>query len=109
MDVWELLSIAFIVAVVSLFSGPRAALTKSAHSCTFHVFVEMVDRMNWSFAPALNALLPAAFLSLSLNVLTSYREFPKLFSLNVAALLLFVAALLIAIVFELPLTEEIAA
>ena len=108
MDVWELLSIAFVATVVSLFSGPRAALTKSIQDCTFEVFVEIVDRMNGSLAPALTVLLPAAFLSLSLTVLTSYREFPKLFFLNATALLLFSSALLVAIVFELPIIEEIA-
>jgi uncharacterized membrane protein len=103
-----LLSIAFVATVVSLFSGPRAALTKSIQNCTFEVFVEIVDRMNWSLAPALTALLPAAFLSLSLTILTSYREFPKLFFLNATALLLFSGALLVAVVFELPIIEEIA-
>jgi hypothetical protein len=107
-DIWELLSIALVAAMVGLFSGPRAALTKSIRSCTFEVFVEIVDRMNWSLAPALTVLLPATFLSLSLAVLTSYRELPKLFFLNVIALLLFLGALLVAIVFELPIVEEIA-
>jgi uncharacterized membrane protein len=109
MDVWELLSIASVATVVSLFSGPRAALTKSIRNSTFEVFVEIVDRMNWSLAPALIALLPAAFLSLSLTVLMSYHEFPKLFFLNATALLLLSGALLVAIVFELPIVEEIAA
>ena len=108
MDVWELLSIALVAAVVGLFSGPRAALTKSVRSCTFEGFVEIVDRMNGSLAPALTVLLPAAFMSLSLAVLMSYREFPKLFFLNVIALLLLFGALLVAIVFELPVVEEIA-
>ena len=108
MDIWELISIASVAAVVILFSGPRAALTKPIQNCAFEVFVEMVDRMNGSLAPALTALLPAAFLSLILNVLTSYREFPKLFLLDVTALLLFSVAFLVAIVFELPIIEKIA-
>ena len=108
MDTWELLSIALVAAVVGLFSGPRAALTKSIRSCTFEVFVETVDRMNWSLAPALTVFLPAACLSLSLAVLMSYHEFPKLFFLNVVALLLFLATLLVAIIFELPIVKEIA-
>jgi uncharacterized membrane protein len=103
-DTWELFSIALVAAVVGLFSGPRAALTKSIRSCTFEVFVEIVDRMNWSLAPALTVLLPAAFLSLSLAVLMSYHELPELFFLNVTALLLFLGALIVAIVFELPIS-----
>lgn len=108
MNIWELLSIACIATVVSLFSGPRAALTKSIHHCSFEVFVEAVDSMNGTLAPALTVLLPTAFLSLFLEILESYQAFPKLIFLDVGALLLLSAALLLAVVFELPIVEEIA-
>lgn len=64
MNTWELLSLALVAAVVGMFSGPLAALKRSIRSCNFEVFVEVVDRMNSSMAPALTVLLPAAFLSL---------------------------------------------
>lgn len=107
MNVWELLSIPLALAVGSLFSGPRAAMTKSIRTSSFEVFVEMVDRTKSILAPALSVLLPAAFLSVFLTVLTFYRESPKLFCLNATALFLFSCALFVAIVFELPLTKEI--
>jgi uncharacterized membrane protein len=88
-----------------MFSGPFAALKRS---CNFEVFVEVVDRMNSSMAPALTVLLPAAFLSLCLSALMTLGGFSKLFFLNMAALLLFSGALVATIVFEVPLVRQIA-
>ena len=108
MSTWELLSLALVVSVVGLFSGPSDTLRRPFKNCSFEVFVELVDRMNWSMAPALTVLLPAAFFSLCLSTLSAYGLSRSLFFLNVTALGLFVASLLTAAVFEVPLVKNVA-
>jgi uncharacterized membrane protein len=107
MNIWELLSIATVAALVGMFSGPLIALNRSMSKCRFEVFVEIVDRMSHSVTPAVTVLLPSAFLALSLASVNSYHQSPNIFSLNAGALVLFVTSLLVTILFELPLVEEI--
>lgn len=109
MSTWELLSLVLVAAVVGMFSGPWAALKGTIRTCGFEVFVELVDRMNWSMAHALTVLLPAAFLSLCFVTLMNLDGFPKLFVLNLIALILFSTSLLIAALFEVPIVKKIAA
>jgi uncharacterized membrane protein len=107
MNIWYLLSIVTVAALVGMFSGPLEALTRSMRRCRFEVFVETVDRMSHSVTPTVTVLLPSAFLALSVVSAISCRQSPKLFSLNATALALFVTSLLVTILFEIPLVEEI--
>jgi uncharacterized membrane protein len=109
MNLWELLSILVVASLVGMFSGPWSAITGKMNHCSFEVFVETVDRTTQSLTPAVTVLLPAAFLSMAMALLTSYRESLKIFYLNVTALVLLSLALIITIVFELPLVEEVVA
>jgi Sec-independent protein secretion pathway component TatC len=90
-----------------MFSAPWIALSGFIRKCTFEVFVEAIDQMSYGLAPALTVLLPTVFLSLSLAAFETYRSSHVLFYLNATALALFGGALLTAVVFELPLVEEI--
>jgi hypothetical protein len=108
MSIWPILSLALVAAVVGMFSGPLDALRRPFWTCSFEVFVELVDRMNWSMAPALTVLLPAAFFSLCFSTLSSYEFTRPLFMLDITALALFCASLLIAAIFEAPLVKNVA-
>jgi len=107
MNIWQFFSIVLLAALVGVVSGPWAALNGVTRRCSFEVFVETMDHMSCNFSPALTVLLPTAFLSLLLAVLMSNREVPKLFYLNLAALVLFSGALFVMIMVELPIVEEI--
>lgn len=109
MKTWELLSLVTVAIAIGMFSGPQMAFKRSIWTCRFEVFVEVVDRMNWSMAPALTVLLPSAFLSMSFATLMAYGASPRLFLPNGAALLFFTSSLLIAATFEVSLVKQIAA
>lgn len=108
MKTWELLSLSTVAAVVGLFSGPWIAFSRSIRVCRFDVFVELVDRMNWSMAPALTVFLPSAFISLCFVTLMSLGEHLRLRLLNTTALVLFTVSLLIAAILEVPVVKQIA-
>lgn len=108
MNTWELLSFVLVTCVVGVLSGPWAALRRSIQSCGFEAFVVLVDRMNWGMAPVLTVLLPGAFLSLCLTTFMALSESNTIFLLNVAALLLLSASLLLAAFVEVPIVKTIA-
>ena len=84
-----------------------AALSRSMSTCPPEVFLTIVDRMNRNMAPLMTVLMPAALLSIIPVMLLSYREHPLTFYLNAAAFVLFVAALLVTILVEVPIVEQI--
>ena len=90
-----------------MFHGPWAALSRSMSTFTPEVFLAIVDRMNRNMAPLMTVLMPAALLSMIPVLLLSYREHPLTFYLNAAAFVLFVAALLVTILVEVPIVEQI--
>lgn len=108
MNTWELLSFVLVASAVGVLSGPWAALRRSTQSCGFEAFVVLVDRMNWSMAPVLTVLLPAAFLSLCVATFIALGESHTIFLLNGAALLLLSVSLLLAAFVEVPLVKTIA-
>ena len=107
MKTWELISIVLSALVAGMFYGPWAALSRSLNTFEPEVFLAIVDRMNRNMAPVMTVLMPAALLSIIPVLFLSYREQPRTFYLNAIAFALFIIALLVTVVVEVPIVEEI--
>ena len=70
-------------------------------------FLEIVDRMNRNMAPVMTVLMPCTMLSIIPVMLFSYRQQPMVFYLSAVALLLFLIALLVTVVIEVPIVQQI--
>jgi uncharacterized membrane protein len=71
------------------------------------VFLAIVDRMNQNMAPVMTVLMPGTMLSIIPVLLLSYHARPMVFYLSAAALLLFLVALLVTVVVEVPIVQQI--
>ena len=107
MKTWELISIVLSALVAGMFHGPWVALSRSMSSFTPEVFLAIVDRMNRNMAPVMTVLMPAALLSIIPVMLLSYHVQPLTFYLSATAFVLFIVALLVTVVVEVPIVEEI--
>jgi uncharacterized membrane protein len=107
MKTWELISIVLAAMVAGMFHGPWVALSRSMSTFAPEVFLAIVDRMNRNMAPVMTVLMPAALLSIIPVLLLSYHERPLTFYLDATAFALFIVALLVTVVVEVPIVEEI--
>jgi uncharacterized membrane protein len=107
MKTWELVSIVLSALVAGMFHGPWVALSRSMGRFTPEVFLAIVDRMNRNMAPVMTVLMPAALLSIIPVMLMSYHVRPLTFYLSAMAFALFIVAVLVTVVVEVPIVEEI--
>jgi uncharacterized membrane protein len=107
MKTWELISIVLSALVAGMFHGPWVALSRSMRTFTPEVFLAIVDRMNRNMAPLMTVLMPAALLSIIPVLFLSYSEQPLTFYLSATAFLLFIVALLVTVLVEVPIVEEV--
>ena len=107
MKMWELTSVVLSALVAGMFYGPWAALSRSMSTFEPEVFLAIVDRMNRNMAPVMTVLMPASLLSILPVLLYSYGKQPRTFYLFLAGLVLFIVALLVTILIEVPIVEEI--
>lgn len=107
MKTWELISIVLAALVAGMFHGPWTALSRSMRTFTPEVFLAIVDRMNRNMAPVMTVLMPASLLSIIPVLLLSFHRQPLTFYLYTAALLLFIVALAVTVLIEVPIVEQI--
>lgn len=107
MKTWELISIVLSVLTVGMFHGPWIALSRSMKTFSPEFFLEIVDRMNRNMAPVMTVLMPGTMLAIIPVILFSYRQQPTVFYLSAAALLLFLIALLVTVLVEVPIVQQI--
>jgi uncharacterized membrane protein len=107
MKTWELISIVFSALTAGMFHGPWIALSRSMKTFSPEVFLEIVDRMNRNMAPVMTVLMPGTMLSIIPVILLSYRQRPMVFYLSTVALVLFLIALLVTVVIEVPIVQQI--
>ncbi|MGC2400433.1 MAG: anthrone oxygenase family protein [Acidobacteriaceae bacterium] len=106
---WELISILCSALVAGMFHGPWAAISRSLKTFSPEVFLAVVERMNRNMAPLMTVLMPATVLSIVPVLFYSYRSLPRTFYLNAIALALFLIALLVTVLVEVPIVEKLAA
>jgi uncharacterized membrane protein len=107
MKTWQLISIVLSALTAGMFHGPWIALSRSMKTFSPEVFLEIVDRMNRNMAPVMTVLMPGTMLSIIPVLLFAYRQRPMVFYLSAAALLLFLVALLVTVVVEVPIVQQI--
>lgn len=107
MKTWELLSIVLSALTLGMFHGPWVALSRSMKTFQPDVFLAIVDRMNRNMAPVMTVLMPVTLLAIIPVLLMSFHKQPMTFYLNAAALTLFILALLVTVLIEVPIIEEI--
>jgi uncharacterized membrane protein len=107
MKTWQLISIVFSALTAGMFNGPWIALSRSLKTFAPEVFLEIVDRMNRNMAPVMTVLMPGTMLSIIPLLLFSYHQQPMVFYLSAAALLLFLVALLVTVLIEVPIVQQI--
>jgi uncharacterized membrane protein len=93
--------------VAGMFHGPWIALSRSMRAFSPEVFLVIVDRMNRNMAPVMTVLMPATLLSIAPVLILSYGGQPLTFYLSAAAVALFVVALLVTVLVEVPIVGEI--
>jgi uncharacterized membrane protein len=109
MNTWELLCVVSSSLVVGLFSGPWVALRRSFKSFHPKLVLEIVSRMGQSMSPSMTILTPITVLSMIILLIESLGANQFAWILNAGSLVLTILSLVVAIVFEVPIVNEIAA
>jgi uncharacterized membrane protein len=104
--IWELICIVLVALVAGMFVGPWAALSRSIATFEPAVFLAIVRRMDRNMAQVMRVLMPAALLSMVPLLIVSYGRAPKVW-LSAAGFLLFVVALLVTMLVEVPIVKQI--
>jgi hypothetical protein len=104
--IWEILNIVLSTLVSGMFWGPWLALTRSLDTFDAEVFLAIVHRMTPNMASVMTVLMPTALLSAVPVLLVSYDERPKTFYLTLAGTALFIVALLVSVLIELPIVNR---
>jgi VIT1/CCC1 family predicted Fe2+/Mn2+ transporter len=71
------------------------------------VFLDNVDRMNRKMESVMTILTPAALLSIAPVLFFSYNEQPRTFYLTLTGPALFIVALLVTMLVEVPIVKQI--
>ncbi len=103
---FELIEIILTALVAGVFFGPWLGLSRSIASFEPDVFLAIGRRMIGNLAPVMPFLMPAAMLS-TIPVLVLIRGNAAGFGLTLAGLALFVVALLITLLVEVPIDNRI--
>jgi uncharacterized membrane protein len=84
------------------------ALSRSISIFAPEVFLAIVSRLSRNIAPVMTVLMPAALLSmLPVLFLSSFSEGPSTFYLTLTGFALFLVALLVKIIVEVPIVKQI--
>jgi uncharacterized membrane protein len=104
LKIWELISMVLSTLVTGVFWGPWVALSRSISTFAPEVFVAIANRLSRNIAPV---LMPAALLSMVPALFLSFNEGPRTCYLTLAGFALFLAALLVTIIVEVPIVKQI--
>jgi uncharacterized membrane protein len=109
LKIWEAISIVLSSLVGGMYWGPWLALTRSMRTLKPEVFLAIVDRMNRNMESVMTILTPAALLSIAPVLILSFDKHPRTFYLTFAGFGLFIAALLVTMLVEVPIVKQIVA
>ncbi len=105
--VWELISILLSALVTGVFWGPWLGLSRSIATFTPDVYLAIGHRMIRNLAPVMRVLMPAALLSIIPVLYLSVGAQPTTFYLSLGGLGLFIVALLVTLIIEVPINEQV--
>ena len=107
LKIWEIVSILLSALVGGMFWGPWVGLSRSIATFKPEVFLAIGHRMGRNFATIMPILMPAALLAIVPVLLLARNVRPELFNLFLAGQSLFVLALLVTLVVEVPIVNQI--
>jgi uncharacterized membrane protein len=107
LKIFELASIVLSAVVGGMYWGPWLALSRSINTFKPEVFLDVVDRLNGNMAGLMTVLTPAGLLSIVPVLFLSYSQRPVTFYLNLAGFILFLVALLVTVLIEVPIVKQI--
>jgi uncharacterized membrane protein len=103
----EFVSIVLSAFVAGMLFGPWVALSRSLSAFQPGVFLAVVSRMNRNMANVMTILMPVALLSIVPVLFISYNERSKTFYVTLAGFGLFIVALLVTVLVEVPIVKQI--
>ena len=107
LKICELISILLSALVAGVFWGPWVGLSRSIRTFNPEVFLAIVHRMSQNLAPLMTILMPATLLSIASVLFFSHGGPPKTFFLTLAGFALFLIALLVTVLIEVPIVSQI--
>ena len=107
MRICELISIVLSALVGGMYWGPWLALSRSMRTFKPEVFLDIVDRMNRNMESVMTVLTPVALIAIAPVLFFSYQEQPRTFYLTLAGFALFVVALVVTMLIEVPIVKQI--
>jgi uncharacterized membrane protein len=108
LKMWAWISIILAAMVCGMFCGPWVALSRSMKTFGPEVFLAIGHRLVKNVAPVMTILMPAALLSILPVLIISSRERPYTFYAFSAGFVLFMVALLVTLLFEVPISKQLA-
>jgi hypothetical protein len=106
LKVCELISIILSTLVAGIFFGPWLALSGSVTNFKPEVWLAIVNRFNSNLFPVMSVLMPGALLSIVPVLLITYNGQRSTFFLNAIAVVLSAVALLVTVLFQMPLVKQ---
>jgi uncharacterized membrane protein len=107
LQVWQFVNILLAALVTGVFWGPWLGLSRSMETFPPEVFLAIGHRMIRNLAPIMPILMPATLLSTAPILLISYGDRPTVFYATLGGLALFVVALAITLMVEVPIDNQI--
>ena len=103
LEIWQFINIFFLSLVTGVFWGTWLGLSRSMSSLSAETFLEVGHAMIGNLGTIMAILMPVAMLSTLPVLYLLYRRRPKRFYLTLIGFSLFIAALLITLLVEVPL------
>jgi hypothetical protein len=107
LKICELISIVLSALVGGMYWGPWLALSRSLRTFKPEVFLDIVGRMNRNMAGLMTILVPLALFSIAPVLFFSYNTQPRSFYLNLMGFAVFIVALLVTVLVEVPIVKRI--
>ena len=106
LEIWQFVNIVLLTLVTAVFWGTWLGLSRSMTSLSETTFLEVAHAMIRNLGTIMAILMPAAMLATLPVLYLLYRRRSKAFYSTLAGLVLFVVALLITLLVEVPLDVE---
>ncbi len=109
LQVWQFVNILLAALVTGVFWGPWLGLSRSMETFPPEVFLAIGHRMIRNLAPIMPFLMPATLLSTVPVLVISHGDRPTVFYFTLSELALFLVALAITLIVEIPIDNQIRA
>jgi len=107
LKILQLISILLSALVAGMFFGPWLALTRSIKTFGPEFFLAVVNRLNHNMAAVMTRLMPITLLSMIPVLILSFKQQPLTFYFTLIALALFIVALMVTMLIEVPIVKQI--